>query len=87
MSTAAFRAPSVGSSFTPGGIVRQLHARAGALPQLSLEYEPDILTLWVTLRPEPKPVYTLPLIESVSRLQDAIMALWGVQEDRPIRYL
>jgi DSF synthase len=87
MSTAAFRAPSVGSSFTASGIVRQLHARAGALPQLSLEYEPDILTLWVTLRPEPKPVYTLPLIESVGRLQDAIMGLWGVQEDRPIRYL
>ncbi|NNM75114.1 crotonase/enoyl-CoA hydratase family protein [Enterovirga aerilata] len=57
------------------------------MPQISLEYEPDILTLWLTLRPEPKPVFTLPLIESVGRVQDAIMELWGQEDDRPIRYL
>ncbi len=68
-------------------MVGQISSRAGVLPQLSLEYEAGILTLWVTLRPEPKPVYTLPLIESVSRLQDAIIDLWGNDEERPIRYL
>ncbi|MGA0594792.1 crotonase/enoyl-CoA hydratase family protein [Enterovirga sp. CN4-39] len=57
------------------------------MPQLSLDYEPDIQTLWITLRPEPKPVFTLPLIESVGRVQDAVMKLWGLEEDRPVRYL
>ena len=87
MSVAAYRVPSVGFVSSPERVVDQILTETGALPQLSLEYEPNILTLWVTLQPEPKPVYTLPLIESVSRLQDAIMSLRGQGDERPIRYL
>ena len=87
MSATAFRAQPFGASAAPAGIVRQIVAQTGVLPQVDLDYEPEILTLWITLRPEPKPVFTLPLIESVGRVQDAIIALWGRQEDRPIRYL
>jgi DSF synthase len=84
MSAAGFRVPSVSGK---SGVIGQIMARAGVLPQISLEYEADILTLWITLRPEPKPVFTLPLIESVGRVQDAVMELWGQEEDRPVRYL
>ena len=63
---------------------------AGPLPQVELAYEAGIRTLWVTLRPEPKPVVTLPLLESVVRVQRALMMLWGGEggdEACPVRYL
>ncbi len=87
MSATAFRVPAAAASVAPAGVIEEIVAHAGVLPQISLEYEPEISTLWITLRPEPKPVFTLPLIESVGRVQDAVMELWGRQEDRPIRYL
>jgi DSF synthase len=84
MSVASYRVPLVQGK---ASVLGQIAARTGVLPQISLEYEPDILTLWITLRPEPKPVFTLPLIESVGRVQDAVMELWGQDDDRPVRYV
>lgn len=63
---------------------------AGPLPQVALAYEAGIRTLWLTIRPEPKPVVTPQLLESVVRVQRAMMMLWG-GEGRygasPVRYL
>ncbi len=84
MSAAAYQVPSVDEE---ASVLGQIAAHAGVLPQISLAYEPDILTLWITARPEPKPVVTLPLIESIRRVQDALMELWGRDENRPVRYL
>jgi DSF synthase len=44
----------------------------GPLPQIELEYDASASLLWIDLRPEPKPVFTLNLIESVRKVQDAI---------------
>lgn len=64
-----------------------IRARTGQLIQIGLDYEPEIMTLWITLKPEPKPVFTLQLIESVGRVQDAVFDIWGHAPDRPIMYL
>jgi DSF synthase len=87
MSTAAYRFRSLELETPSEDVVRVITAEAGSLPQVALHYEPEILTLWITLRPEPKPVFTLPLIESVGRVQDAVMRLWGDTPDRPVMYL
>ncbi len=68
-------------------VLEAIASRAGTLPQIALDFEPEIATLWITLRPEPKPVFTLPLIESVGKVQDAIGAIWGTRPDRPILYV
>ncbi len=69
-------------------VIGEIRHEAGLLPQLKLEYEPPIKTLWVTIAPEPKPVFTLGLVDSVSRLQKAIVALWGGEDygRSPIRF-
>lgn len=69
------------------GVVEELTARTGSLPQISLEYEPDLKLLWITLRPGPKPVFTLSSIQSVRKVQDAIRDLWGRSPDRPVLFL
>lgn len=70
------------------GAVTDIIARqAGSLPQIALDYEADTRLLWITLRPEPKPVFTLPIIESVHRVQLAIAEIWGTAPDRPILFL
>jgi DSF synthase len=73
---------------SPAEVVDAIIHHAGALPQLKLEYEEPIKTLWVTIAPEPKPVFTFDLVRSVSRLQTAITALWGPGRNlrSPIRY-
>lgn len=53
-------------------LVSLINDLTGVLPQISLEYEADTSLLWVTLRPEPKPVFTLTVIESVMKVQRAI---------------
>ena len=68
-------------------VVDTISLHAGPLPQIRLDYEPDISTLWITLKPEPKPVFTLPLIESVGKVQDALGSLWGNDPNRPVCYL
>lgn len=87
MAIAAYRAGLFDADSSLRDVVEQISSFAGPLPQISLEYEHDIQTLWITLKPEPKPVFTLPLIESVGRVQDAVMDIWGVGDERPIRYL
>jgi DSF synthase len=68
-------------------VVERIVAYAGSLPQISLEYEPDSRLLWITLRPEPKPVFTLPSIQSVLKVQHAVRDLWGTSADRPVLFL
>ena len=68
---------------SPAEVMDAISHNVGPLPQLKLEYEPAIKTLWVTIAPEPKPVFTFDLVNSVSRLQTAIVSLWG--PDRHIR--
>lgn len=70
-----------------GAVVELIQRRAGALPQIELAYEPENKLLWITLRPEPKPVFTLPSIESVQKVQVAISELWGTTPERPVLYL
>lgn len=63
---------------------------AGPLPQVALVYEAPIRTLWLTIRPEPKPVVTPQLLESVVRVQRAVMMLWGGEgrsASSPVRFL
>lgn len=63
--------------------------QAGPLPQIELTYEAPIKTLWLTIRPEPKPVMTFELLSSINKVQRAVHALWG--PDRyalsPVRFL
>jgi DSF synthase len=69
-----------------GGI---LHA-TGPLPQVKLAYEPELKLLWITIKPEPKPVFTLPLLTSVGRVQKAVYELWGRESgtvDAPVKFL
>jgi DSF synthase len=42
--------------------------------------------LWLTLRPEPKPVFTLPIITSVQKVQRAIVKLWQESSECPILF-
>jgi DSF synthase len=69
-------------------VLDEIHHKTGPLAQLKLEYDQAIKTLWVTIAPEPKPVFTFDLVSSVYRLQTAIVSLWG--RDRcvqsPIRF-
>jgi DSF synthase len=69
-------------------VLDEIRHKTGPLAQLQLEYEPQIKTLWVTIAPEPKPVFTLGLVDSVARLQRAIVALWGKEDypQSPIRF-
>lgn len=67
-------------------VVGRLQQYAGVLPQISLEYEPAHKLLWITMRPEPKPVLTLPMIDSLRRVQLAIHDIWGATTDRPILF-
>jgi DSF synthase len=52
-------------------------------PQISLEYEEDTSLLWITLRPEPKPIFTLGLIESVHRVQSSL-SQFGSMDSGPL---
>jgi DSF synthase len=45
---------------------------AGPLPQIDIDYDAETGVLWIDLRPEPKPVFTLNLIESVRKVQGVI---------------
>ena len=46
-------------------VIDAIRYKAGFLPEVELAYEPDIKTLWVTIRPELKPVFTLQLLDSL----------------------
>lgn len=87
MQTDVFRGSSGEATTAVQDVVRAIAWQAGSLPQISLSFEPEIATLWITLKPEPKPVFTLPLIESVGKVQDALTTLWGDHPSRPVLYV
>ncbi|PZN93970.1 MAG: hypothetical protein DCF30_21005 [Hyphomicrobiales bacterium] len=71
-------------------VIDTLRHEAGFLPEVQLAYEPEIKTLWVTIRPELKPVFTLQLLNSLVKVQNAIVALWGAPDQyhrAPVRFL
>lgn len=71
-------------------VIDAIRHRAGFLPEVQLAYEPEIKTLWVTIRPELKPVFTLQLLDSLVKVQSAIFALWGAPDQyhrAPVRFL
>ncbi|MBX9650751.1 MAG: hypothetical protein K2X57_27260 [Xanthobacteraceae bacterium] len=62
--------------------------KAGPTAQLSLEFDPERSLLWMTIRPEPKPIFTYGLLDSISKIQNAIIALWGANQAQcPIRFM
>jgi len=85
------------SARIPESIAREAHqlsdvldavrVAAGETPQLTLEFDSEAQLLWITLRPEPKPVFTLQIIDSVRKVQGAIMRLWPRVAECPIRFL
>lgn len=71
-------------------VIGSIVQKTGPLREIELAYEPDIKTLWITITPEPKPVFTLPLLDSLVRVQAAIAELWSAPERyqrAPIRFL
>jgi DSF synthase len=72
------------------GIVDQISAETGALAQVKLSYEADLKILWLTIAPEPKPVFTLQVLQSVVAVQRAVIKIWGGPrgyEACPVRFL
>jgi DSF synthase len=67
-------------------VIGAIRAASGPLPQIELSYEPEIRTLWLTLKPEPKPVFTLPIITSVHKVQRSIVKLWLDSPESPILF-
>ena len=71
-------------------VIDAIRYKAGFLPEVEIAYEPEIKTLWVTIRPELKPVFTLQLLDSLVKIQSAIVALWGAPDQyhrAPVRFL
>jgi DSF synthase len=73
-----------------GEVIETIRQRAGFLPEIQLAYEQELRLLWVTIKPELKPVFTLQLLESLGKVQQAIIDLWGAPEQyhaAPVRFL
>jgi DSF synthase len=71
-------------------VLGAIEREAGVLPQIELFYEPPIKTVWLTICPQPKPVFTYDLLRSVTAVQKAIWTLWGASESyraSPVRFL
>jgi DSF synthase len=71
-------------------VIDAIRYKAGFLPEVEIAYESAIKTLWVTIRPELKPVFTLQLLDSLVKIQSAIFALWGAPDQyhrAPVRFL
>lgn len=86
--------PAVGRPATPaladGEVLEAIRHQAGFLPEVQLTYEPELRLLWVTIKPELKPVFTLQLLDSLGKVQQAVMDLWGAPEqyhNAPVRFL
>ena len=81
--------PLPATNYTEDEVVGLVRRHAGELPQLELAYEPEIKTLWITLAPEPRPVFTLDMMTSLNKVQRAVHALWGPEEysRSPIRFV
>ena len=73
-----------------GEVIEAIRQQAGFLPEVQLAYEAELRLLWVTIKPELKPVFTLQLLESLGKVQQAIIDLWGAPEQyhaAPVRFL
>lgn len=71
-------------------VIGAIEHEAGFLPQIELAYEASIKTVWLTICPAPKPVFTYDLLKSVTTVQRAIWSLWGALEkyqNSPVRFL
>lgn len=70
-------------------VVQAIYDHCGPLPQIELAYEPELKLLWLTIRPEPKPIFTQQLLESVVAVQKALPVLWAHlrSHERPVRFL
>lgn len=79
-------APVLPKAAAPADLVAWLAETAGPLPQVGLRHEAEIATLWVELKPEPKPVFTLALIESVARVQEAVASFNDRFPERPVLF-
>jgi DSF synthase len=80
--------PSAGAPApTSEAIVTAIRAVTGFLPQIEISFEPQIRMLWITLKPEPKPVFTLQVIASVRKVQDAVIRLWADAAECPVMFL
>ncbi len=78
------------ASIDSSDVVGAIRHRAGFLPEIELAYESEIKTLWVTIKPELKPVFTIQLLESLCKVQKAIYHLWGAPDRyhlAPVRFL
>lgn len=82
---------SYSDSLTSSGptidVLGEIGRSCGPLPQVELAYEADLRLLWVTLRPEPKPVFTLQVVTSLRKLHAALMTLWTDAVEAPILFL
>jgi DSF synthase len=81
---------SKSGELSPEEVIGAIRREAGVLPQLEVSYEPAIKTVWLTLCPQPKPVFTLDLLNSLNAVQRAIWALWGKPENyasSPVRFV
>lgn len=69
-------------------VVEMILHKSGPVPQVELAYEPELRLLWLTIRPEPKPVFTLQLLSSLLKVHESIYALWaGDYRNCPVRFL
>ena len=71
-------------------VIDAIRYNAGFLPEVELAYEEAIKTLWITIKPELKPVFTLQLLDSLVKIQGAVFALWGAPDQyhrAPVRFL
>jgi DSF synthase len=71
-------------------VLEEIFHETGPLGQIKLSYESSLKILWLTIAPEPKPVFTLQLLTSVVAVQRAIVKLWGGDrgyERCPVRFL
>jgi DSF synthase len=71
-------------------VIGSIKQEAGQLRQVELSYEPPTKTLWITLAPEPKPVFTYDMLCSINAVHGAVHKLWGSSEkynSSPIRFL
>lgn len=83
-------APCSREEFLGEDVIGSIEQEAGQLRQIELSYEASIKTLWITLAPEPKPVFTYDMLNSLNAVHGAVHKLWGSSEkynDSPIRFV
>jgi DSF synthase len=70
------------------GVTKLIQETAGHTPQVSIEFEAELGLLWLTFRPEPKPVFTHEMLVSAHKIQTAIAGIWGQNPQAcPVKFL